>query len=697
MKKAVKKKLTMAVALIFYIGVSVVAVSASASYSYIFNGDEMPVEAPQSVLQTQVFYAEEAGGFLNPQDLYLAEDGKLYVADAGRNEILVMRTDGTVEKRITSFMWEGKTCTFAQPYGIHVTAEGHIFVADRKNNRVVVMDTNGNGLQVITSPDAGILADNFVFEPTKVTVDSTGRIFVVSAGFNMGLLEFSETGRFVSAMGASPVAVDIWDLFWKSIATKAMREKMVNFVPTEYNNVTVDKDGFLLVTTSAFEYWQYESGNIEPLRRLNAKGTDILSRVGDPAGDLGISVSTTSTSTYSGPSAIVDVCVLGYDNYAILDQKRGRVFAYNEDGELMYMFGGPGDYRGNLNNPVALAYDHGKYFVLDNDKRCIYQYQLTEYGRLFEQVSKARCEIDYETEEKLWREIIAKNSNCLLAMRGLGNAAYRKLDMETACAYFEKAGDRESYSKAYAFIRRDWIEHNLAFLLVAVVAISGCLYLVPRLIRKRIPADKGGFAQKIRYARYVSFHPMNGFWELKREKRGSLGGAAVIAAAAALSVTISSLFAGFIFNETDIERYNMLVEFAKMLLIVMLWCVSQWCVTSLLDGEGSFVDILRATGYAFAPMTPFLLIATVLSRVMIQSEGDFYGMLCIIACVWVSFLLVIGVQQTHNYSMLKTIITILITLIVILLIVFVAMLLLSILQQMRAFLSDVLDEFLLRI
>lgn len=39
---------------------------------------------------------------------------------------------------------------------------------------------------------------------------------------------------------------------------------------------------------------------------------------------------------------MVDVVNMDHGLYAILDQKRGRVFAYNMDGVMLFMFGGRG-------------------------------------------------------------------------------------------------------------------------------------------------------------------------------------------------------------------------------------------------------------------------------------------------------------------------------------------------------------------
>ena len=64
-------------------------------------------------------------------------------------------------------------------------------------------------------------------------------------------------------MGASKVALTASQLFWRAFQTKEQRAKSSSNVSTEYSNVEVDEQGFLLVTTSSYEYWQYKQNKIQ--------------------------------------------------------------------------------------------------------------------------------------------------------------------------------------------------------------------------------------------------------------------------------------------------------------------------------------------------------------------------------------------------------------------------------------------------
>lgn len=677
-------------------------VSADGFYTYGYNRNEKAVEAPPAVEAESVITGQSVGvgNFNGAQDIAVASDGTIYVIDTGNNRVLLLGSDGLLKKEIGQFtdISTGKTETFNNPRGIFITENKDIYVCDTDNGRIVHFDAEGKHIRSIVFTTADTLPDDFIFKPTKIAVDTAGRIFIVSQGFNNGLLEFTKDGVYVQYMGASKVTLTASQLFWRAFQTKEQRAKSSSNVSTEYSNVEIDEQGFLLVTTSSYEYWQYKQNKIQAIRKLNAKGSDVLVRVGDPKGDIQFPDEKTSRDSYKGPSTLVDICSLPYGNYAVLDQKRGRVFAYNVDGEMMYNFGGPGDFNGGMLVPTALDYFEGRFYVIDSAKNQINIYSVTDYGKLFESVSKAQKEIDYETEEKIWNQIIKENANCELAMRGLGTAAYRRQEMKTAMEYFLKSDDRENYSKAYVFERRKWIESNAVLLLLGVVLTLVAVTLVKRFWKYLIEKnDKRSYVGQLDFAGYVTYHPIKGFWELKREKRGGLAAAFTFLGLACAIRVLSALFSGFLFNQRNLDTYNIITDIAIVVVAVFLWCISQWCVTVLMSGEATFKEIFIATCYALVPFIWLNTFALIMSRFLSLDEGEFYTVIVILSVVYLIFLLIMSVMSLHDYSMRKTLLVILIVIVVILLIVFVAVLLLSLSGQMMSFVSDLYNEIALRL
>lgn len=690
-----RKILSTVLAVISFITVfsSCFIASAESFYSYTYNSEKEISEAPAAVEVTDTFESN----FNYPQDLVVDNKGNLYVADTSNNRVVIMNSKGEVIKEIYSFLLDRKMEKLASPKGVFVTENGDIYICDTGNARIVHLNSKIDFVRTITLVKGDSLPTDFIFAPTKVALDNSGRIFVVSEGFNNGLLEFTKDGKYIRYMGASSVSLTASQLFWRIFSTKEQREKTSSNVSTEYNNVEIDEQGFLMVTSTAYTYWEYKSGKAQPLRKLNAKGVDVLSRIGDPAGDLVYPDSQTDRASYKGPSAFVDVCTLPFGNYGVLDQNRGRVFVYNSDGEMLYEFGGPGNIRGSMNTAVALDYYDGVFYALDSAKNQVNVYTLNSYGRLFNEVAKACNDLDFVTEEKLWNKIINENANCFLAMRGLGMAAYRKQDMKLAMQYFEAAKDRENYSKAYVFERRRWIENNAVWLiLVAVAVVAFAIFIMRKW--KKIANSKGKdhYFSKIQFSSYVVFHPIRGYWELKRERSGSIT-AAITFIVLTIGVKIaSSLATGFLFNYTDADDYNFFSDVFFVLGAVLLWTVIQWCVTVLMNGEGNYKEIFIATSYSLVPYIWISIAAIAFSRVLSLDESEFYTVITMLALIVTAFLLFISIMATHDYSVKKTFLVVLIIIIVILLVIFILLLVITLTGEMMAFIKDLMNEISLR-
>ncbi len=663
---------------------------AATFYSYIYDNESQAVAAPDAATPIRNVTGDQIGvGALSmPEDLTIYGD-KLYIVDTGNNRIIITDFEFKTSEVIKSFKNKGKRDTFNEPQGVCVT-EDAIYIADTKNSRVVKLNHKGELQVIIEDPQDETFSDDFVFKPVKISVDCYDRIFVISEGYNLGLMQFNQDGSYLQSIGAPKVTLSVVEQIIRKFQTKAQRDRTNDVVPTEYSNITISEEGFIYVTSES------TNESIDSLRQLNAKGTDILNRIGDPSGDIIVGQGSVS---YKGASAIVDVTEVGNNgNIAILDRKRSRIFVYDDNCQLLYVFSGPGTYNGGLSVPTSMVYHNNKFYITDRGKNTISVFELTEYGKMFNDIALAKENIDYETEENLWREILSQNANCTLALSGLGNASYKKQDYEQAMEYYKLAEDRTNYSKAYGFVRRQWLENNIVFAVIFIVVVCIVFSLLSKLKKKYMDnAPKDSFLGKLNFSGYVNSHPLNGFWVLKREKRGSYAVALIWLIATILVMAISNLFNGFIFNTNNLQTYNMFSNAAFILGAVALYIIAQWCVTSLMDGEGKIGDIFIATCYSLRPYVICNLIATVLSQVLLETEGDFYYVLTALALLWVGMLLVTSIMQTHDYTLGKTIAVIIIVLIVMLLIVFIGMLVMALMQQVFAFVKDIITEVTLRV
>lgn len=452
------------------------SVLADAPYeSYTYNFWLEPVKSPSPYLPVTELNGQAlgVGELKEPSDLFITKDGKIYVVDTKNNRIVTFNEDMEFIDEIQAF---NNGDSFNQPQGIFVTSEGHKFVADTENQRIVEFNHENQFVRNITRPETNLITDKTGFRPTKVAIDGAGRIFILAIGVNSGIIELNPDGSFQGFMGASEVSVDPLKYVWtKYFATEEQIKRMKLIIPTEYNNLFLDENEFIYVTLGNVS--SEEQGK-DVIRRLNPSGVNVLRDFGygPPVGDY-----------YRGGSKDItqfrDISVTNNNVYSALDSKDGKIFSYDYDGNLLYVFGSNGNRLGNFLNAVAIGQYQDKLFVLDNKKNVIITFKLTAYGQAVNEAIKAHNEGDYEGSAKKWEEVLALNANSDVAYTGLGKVHLRNEEFKLAMDYFKLADNREYYSKAFSNYRREYLNEHFGAIMTTILTIAVILILV-RLVFK---------------------------------------------------------------------------------------------------------------------------------------------------------------------------------------------------------------------
>ena len=193
------------------------------------------------------------------------------------------------------------------------------------------------------------------------------------------------------------------------------------------------------------------------------------------------------------------------------------------------------------------------------------------------------------------------------------------------------------------------------------------------------------YRKTLTYGLYLMFRPFDGFWDLREEKRGSLAAAFTIIFLVIVTYVLNNQYTAFLFNFTNLKHQNVYLDIASVLLPFMLFCVANWALTSLTDGEGTFKDIFIATAYALTPIIVINPPLIILSQFMNIEEGTFYYVFLIISLLWAGMLIFFGTMVTHDYTLPKTFLTMIGILIGMGLMVFIALLFASVIQQIIGF------------
>ena len=254
------------------------------------------------------------------------------------------------------------------------------------------------------------------------------------------------------------------------------------FVPTEYQNIYIDSEGFIYATNTSFSEYDLLWDNAKPIRRINAVGSDILVKNDryPPIGDL----EWVDGSSDHGPSKLYDITVLDNDMYVVIDQTRGRVFGYDPQGIMLWAFGTSGvPSEGAFTRANSIEHMGKDLLVLDELDCSVTVFTPTEYGNLIYEASEQYLRGDYDGSAATWEKVLQLNANYNLAFIGIGRSKMRAEEYEEAMELFKMAHDRDNYGRAFRYYRKIWVEKNIWWVVI-IIAVLVVFSFVRKTIRK---------------------------------------------------------------------------------------------------------------------------------------------------------------------------------------------------------------------
>ena len=203
-------------------------------------------------------------------------------------------------------------------------------------------------------------------------------------------------------------------------------------------------------------------------------------------------------------------------------------------------------------------------------------------------------------------------------------------------------------------------------------------------------------SEKIKYLFYTLSHPMDGFYWIRHQEKGSVPIAVLSVILMSFAFTANRLLAGFVVNDVDPRSVDSVYELMSVLILFLLMCISNWSVTCLMNGEGRLKDIAIAIGYGTVPVTITIVLATILSRFIADGEQAFYLVLLYAGITYGIIVMLIGIMQVHNYTLGKTIVTLILTFAAFLVIVFLILLLFDLTGKVMTFVKSIYTEIIFR-
>ncbi|MFN8378987.1 MAG: YIP1 family protein [Anaerolineae bacterium] len=607
-----------------------------------------------------------------PEDMFLAPDGSLYIADTGNGRIV--RLDSNFQ-----IVAEYGGDILNSPTGLYVDENGTIYVADAGANTIVILDSEGNLVNTFGRPSEPLFGARREFLPRKIAVDARGNLYIVSEGSVDGLVMLNPDGHFLGYFGANSAEMSLKMILQRLFLTDEQLDQFVRNEAASPSNVAIDTQSLVYTITAG-------TSRNQSIRKFTVAGRNLMDGV-------------------FGSNNFRDIHASD-DGLLVAVDADGTIYEYDQDGTLLFFFGtqDSGDQRlGLLSDPTAIERVGDDLYVLDKSKNAIVTYGVTDFARKVHDGVKLYVEGFYTEARPEFEDVLAYNGLVIMAYQALADASFNENNFGDALANYRLADDRAGYSEAFWELRNNVLQRYLGTALSLLCGTWIVVGVVARVGRRHDwmhgPRQAWQQARKIHLVDDFAFmfrfirKPADSFYYIKQKERGSLLFALLIYAWLVVVRIITLYITGFVFSPFySTWQINVETEIVYTVIPIVLWTVANYLIASINDGEGSMRQVIIGTAYSLFPYALFALPIAALSNLLTLNEQFIYTFSMQIILVWTGIMLVIMVKEIHNYSFSETVRCILITLFTMAMFLLTAYILYVLFSQLFEFIEAVIRE-----
>ncbi len=643
--------------------------SQATSYTYTHDDKMNSVRTQDAYLPQQTITNL---GLNAAEDMFIDKNNMMYIADTGNMRIVKYDISRGI------YMEEFSHQEFQAPKGIYVTADGTIYVADSKAKAVFVFDQDWKLLKKLERPQVPAFGDT-PFDPAKVAADGRGNVYIVGEGVYSGVIQMSEEGEFQGFFAVNKTDLTTFQKLQTVFFTREQLSRLLNRNPVTFANVTLDDRGIVYTVTLGKRR--------DPIKKHKTNGSNMFAE------------------TVYGFEDINDIWV--DENLLIYTaSKRGYVDVYTAEGELLFEFGSYVsnlDVAGLYNALSTLAVDQNGYiWTIDGIKGYLQSYAPTAYARKVYEALGFYNSGHYEEALRTWDEVLAMNQMSVAAHDGIGKAYLSKYDFESAMEHFQVAGNHGLYSEAFWEIRNVWLQKYLVYFLAAAVLLYLAIVITERVDKeRRLRRLKAAWKERIMntkglgdvlYGFTTARHPLNGYYEIRMGRKGSLPGAGILYLLTFAAFMLFMLGKGFIYQYYDIQELDIGSIVIGFFAFTSLFVICNYLAASINDGEGTLKGVALAVAYGAVPLMVSLFAITALSYCVTANEAFFLDVLLWGGGAWTVVLIFLGLQTIHNYSGKEMVKSLLITALFIFVVIVVILVVTIMCEQVMKFLTTIGKE-----
>lgn len=629
-------------------------------------------------------------GLGKPSDLFIDEDNLIYVADTGTKDITpaVKVFDNNLNLLYTISGEHIKG-----PRGVYITYNN-----DLDNRILYIADSSARNVYLYTynettekfeyyaaygKPTSALFRDRN-FEPAKVSADINGNIYVVADGIGEGIIQLDKKGAFLGYFATNKVRKGFMDYIYDFLFTAEQKKNLGLTVTSPlFSNLFTDKDGLLYSTTNYAKPYTY-------VQKHNTAGINLFTK-------YELISSQNPVDIYVDDQGIVYV-----------GDKDGYIYIYTNDGEFLCLFGGSApndktDIDGLFDTLVSIAVDkNGKIWCIDGVKASIHSFTPTDYSN---KIYAALAEYDlghYDESIALWEEVIELNQMSSLAHNNIGlNYLYNE-DYDNAMEHLKIARNREAYSKAYWEVRNIWIQNNLVTTLLILLGVVVGIIILKKVHKKtnclaflangKQKFDNYKLVKDLKFTYQLLRRPTDSFYDLRAGKRGSTLGATILYIVTFAVFLWYTVGKGFIYQYIEAFQVDFVALTAGYVGIIGLFIYCNYMVTSIQDGEGPMISIYRTIGYSLVPWMISMIAVTILSHFLTYDDVFLLQVIQYVGIGLTAFMIFMGIENIHNYTVWQTIKSILLTVAFMFIILLVVLIITMLTGDLLDYLGSLLKE-----
>jgi hypothetical protein len=199
--------------------------------------------------------------------------------------------------------------------------------------------------------------------------------------------------------------------------------------------------------------------------------------------------------------------------------------------------------------------------------------------------------------------------------------------------------------------------------------------------------------KELKYLGHILKHPFDTFYDIKFGQKIRMRTAVgLLLFFIAMNIACDYFITGYLFRPGSTDGLNLGFELLKWGLIIVLFVIANYLISSLQNGEGFFRDIFISTVFCFAPLILFKLPLSIISNVMTYNETYLFDLATTVMWAVSIFYCILMIKDIHNYKVGGLVLNIVLTAVAMIVMVLIYLMVYILSMQLIEFFINLIEE-----